>query len=143
MVRVVFDTVVFVRSLINPRGVWGRLVFDQPGYRLIVSQPILMEILEVLRRPEIVRKYRSVAMRDPNAVLAILARAEVVEVMAIPAVSRDLKDDTFLATASAAGADYLVTEDEDLLVLREHEGTQILKAAAFLGILERAGDPTE
>jgi len=52
-------------------------------------------------------------------------------------VARDPNDDKILATASAAGADYLVSEDLDLLVLREYQGTRIVSAATFLGILER------
>lgn len=78
MISAVLDTVVFVRSLINPYSVWGRIVFEwDTQYRLVVSQPVLLEILEVLRRPELTRKYRGVATRDPATLLAILAGAEV------------------------------------------------------------------
>lgn len=137
MISAVFDTVVFVRSLINPYSVWGRIVFEWDAqYRLVISQPVVLEILEVLRRPELVRKYRGVATRNAATVLTILAAAEAVEVMPIPAVSRDPKDDKFLATAAAAQVNYLVTEDADLLVLEEYRDTQILTGGAFLRILE-------
>jgi putative PIN family toxin of toxin-antitoxin system len=143
MPRVVFDTVVFVRALINPQGLWGRLVFEQyQGYRLILSQPVVQEVLEVLHRPEVVRKLRSIQGMDLGRVLEILGQAEMVEVATIPTVSRDPKDDKFLATARAAAADYLVTEDQDLLVLQEYGGTKIVSASAFLAILERTeSDP--
>lgn len=132
MVRVVLDTVVFVRSLFNPFSAWGRLVFGAtPPYQLVLSQPVLTEILEVLQRPELVRKFRTAAGRDVPTILAFLARAEVVDLDDIPRVSRDPRDDTFLATAALAGADYLVTEDDDLLVLREHAGVEIVDARAF------------
>jgi predicted nucleic acid-binding protein len=39
-----------------------------------------------------------------------------------------------------AQADYLVSEDKDLLVLRQHHTTRILNAAAFLSTLESQGD---
>ncbi len=137
MISAVLDTVVFVLSLINPYSVWGRIVFEwDTQYRLVVSQPVLLEILEVLRRPELTRKYRGVATRDPATLLAILAGAEVAQVTAIPGVSRDPKDDKFLATAAAAHVDYLVTEDADLLVLKEYRSTRILTGGAFLRILE-------
>ena len=137
MISAVLDTVVFVHSLINPYSVWGRIVFEwDTQYRLVVSQPVLLEILEVLRRPELTRKYRGVATRDPAALLTILAGAEVARVTAIPEVSRDPKDDKFLATAAAAHVDYLVTEDADLLVLKECSGARILTGGAFLRILE-------
>jgi predicted nucleic acid-binding protein len=47
------------------------------------------------------------------------------------------KDNKFLATARQAQADYLVTEDEDLLVLTEYEGTKIITAQAFLALLHQ------
>ncbi len=54
MMRVVLDTVVFVRSLINPFSRCGRIVFDHyQRYQLHLSRPVLEEILEVLQRPEL------------------------------------------------------------------------------------------
>jgi uncharacterized protein len=50
----------------------------------------------------------------------------------IPQVTRDPKDDKFLATAMAGEADYLVSEDRDLLDLGEHQGIKIVDVATFL-----------
>lgn len=136
--RVVFDTVVLVRGLINPYSRCGRLLFDRADeYLLIVSPPVIAEYLDVLQRPELTRKYRSIATRDSRAVLDLLATAEIVELIDIPMVSRDRKDDPFLATAHTGAADYLVSEDRDLLDLGAHEGTPIVTAETFLGLLER------
>lgn len=68
----------------------------------------------------------------------VIDRAKSVDVSVVPAVSRDPKDDKFLATAKAAGAAYLVTEDEDLLVLGNYEGVQIVTAEAFLAIIDES-----
>lgn len=137
MHRVVFDTVIFVRSLINRSGLWGRLVFTHgERYRLIISEQIAVEILEVLHRPELTRKYRGVASANLQTILDILASAEIVAVGEVPAVSRDPKDDKFLATATQAGAEYLVSEDQDSLVLQEYEGVRIVNAATFLDFLD-------
>jgi uncharacterized protein len=137
VLSVVFDTVVFVRCLINPFGLWGKLVFDHArDYRPVLSRPVIEEILEVLARPELTTKFRAVAGLDLRSVLDLLIQAETVELGAIPAMSRDPKDDKFLATAVAAAADYLVTEDQDLLVLKEHGGTKIVTAVTFLRLLE-------
>lgn len=137
MVRVVFDTVVFVRSLINYRSWWGRLVFDAgQEYHLIVSKPIVLEILQVLRRPELTKLFRTLPGRDPATIISLLDGAETVDLSTVPSVSRDPKDDIFLATAKAGRADYLVSEDRDLLDIGEYEGTQIITAAAFLEILD-------
>ena len=138
MPRVVFDTVVFVRSLLNPYGRWGRLVFRHAdAYRLVLSPPLLSELLEVLTRPELTAKFRTTEAITVASLLALIeGQAEIVELPQIPLVSRDPKDDKVLATARAAQAAYLVTEDQDLLVLGTFEGTQILTATAFLQILE-------
>src|SRR5436190_23118012 len=103
--KVVFDTVIFVRGLINPHGKWGRLVFaHSEGYELIISEPIATEILEVLHRPELRSKFRSLESLDVAAVIALLGQSAAVDVLFVPPVSRDPKDDKFLATTAAARA---------------------------------------
>lgn len=69
-------------------------------------------------------------------ILAVIASADVVEVNDVPSVSRDRNDDIFLATAVAANATYLVSEDNDLLVLREHEGIPIVTCVQFIAALQ-------
>ena len=49
----------------------------------------------------------------------------------IKPMSRDPDDDRILACALASGADYLVTGDEDLLVLKQYVGTRILAPRDF------------
>ncbi len=147
MHTVVIDTVVFVRALLNPRSMWGRLVFDYAGrYRLVVSAPIVREVIEVIQRPELVRKFRrALPTRNPTTILDILAQAEAVEIADnVPAITRDPKDDKFLLTAALAGADYLVTEDTDILDdFAEYQGVRIVTAAVFLRILEGQNDESE
>lgn len=140
MVRVVFDTVIFVRGLINPRSRWGRLVFERAGaYRLLLSREVVTEVAEVIQRPRLTRKFRPLVGDELERLVELLGRAEIVDPAQIPPVSRDPKDDKFLATAAAGTADYLVSEDEDLLVLGEYAGVTIIDAATFLRILEGQG----
>ena len=135
---VVIDTVVFVRSLLNPFSFSGRIFFAHADdYRLILSAPIIREVLEVLRRPEITQKIRFVAGMDTRRVLDLLSEAELVEVSDIPQISRDPKDDKFLATAVAGEADYVVSEDRDLLDLGEYQGIKIVDVGTFLKILNK------
>jgi uncharacterized protein len=138
VIRSVFGTVIFVRALINPHSLWGRLVFAHYSrYRLFLSQATVLEVLEVIRRPELTRKFRSLKGMNVARIIEILSQAELVELSDVPALSRDAGDDKFLATCVAANADYLVTEDQDLLVLGEHEGTKIVDAVTFAQILDR------
>jgi predicted nucleic acid-binding protein len=50
-------------------------------------------------------------------------------------VVRDPTDDMIIACAIAAGADYIVTRDKDLLSLGEYEGIGTIKPEAFLHVL--------
>jgi putative PIN family toxin of toxin-antitoxin system len=143
LLRVVFDTVVFVRCLINHQSWWGRLVFDHAAeYQLVLSRELVVEFMAVLQRPKLQRLFGSLAGRDPARVLDIMARAEYVELTSIPQVCRDPNDDKFLETARVAQAAYLVTEDADLLDLGAYEGVTIVTAEAFLHILERGDSGT-
>jgi uncharacterized protein len=72
----------------------------------------------------------------------LLAVGEVIQPIeqSIPAVTRDRKDDYLLAYAVVGAADYLVTGDEDLLVLKHVGRLRIVSPPAFAGILrDRAG----
>lgn len=139
MVRVVFDTVIFVRALLDSRSFSGRLVFEHlRDYRLFLSLFLIEEIVEVLGRREIVKRFHLRQSNYPEAMARLLKSmnsAEIIEIGKIPPVSRDPKDDKFLATAKAANADYLVSADRDLLDLKEYEGVKIISAETLLQIL--------
>lgn len=138
MIRVVFDTVGFVRGLINPHSFWGKIVFQYSDlYRLFVSREVIHEIFEVLQRPELTVLFHTLEGLDREKIIEIVSQAEVVEIFDVPPISRDVNDDIFLATAKAANANYLVSADRDLLVLKEYEGIKIIDAETFIGILEQ------
>lgn len=137
MLNVVFDTVVFVRCLINPYSIWGKLIYSyKDHYTLYLSPPVIKEILEVIERPQLKQKYRTTQEHGIKQVLQIVSHASIVDIGTISIASRDIKDDKFLATAKAVNADYLVSEDWDLLTLVKYEHTQIVDAETFIEILK-------
>ncbi|MBI5284021.1 MAG: putative toxin-antitoxin system toxin component, PIN family [Chloroflexi bacterium] len=136
--RAVLDTVVFVRALINPVSVWGQLLEAHDEYELVISPEILVEIVDVLNRPELLRRFpRMSALPDARRVLGIIEKAEFVEPADVEPVCRDPKDDKFFACAIAGGADYIVSEDRDILVVGEYRGVRTVHAAKFLALLGR------
>ena len=138
MLRVVFDTVIFVRGRLNPKSRCGRILAQhRDEYRLFVSPQVLAEYLEVLHRPELMAKSERIAGLDMQTTLGIFRQAEVIEPGHISPISRDPNDDKFLALAAAARADYLVTEDKDLLVLETYQQVQIIDSERFLELLGR------
>ncbi len=136
--KAVLDTVVFVRALINPHGIWGQLLDAHDEYDLVISPAILAEIVDVLNRPELLQQFpRMSALPDVRRVLDIIAKAEVVEPASVEPVCRDRNDDKFFACAVAGGAGYIVSEDKDILTVGEHRGVRTIRAAEFLALLGR------
>jgi putative PIN family toxin of toxin-antitoxin system len=122
----VIDTVVFVRALLNPHSKSGRLLFEMADrYTIIVSKPTAQEALEVIKRPELTRKN----------VIYLVSQAEAVEIDTPPPVVRDPKDDIFVATAIAGQADYIVSEDKDLLSLGKSVGVEVIDTRTFLALI--------
>lgn len=137
-IKVVIDTQIFLRAAINRQSLPGKLVFDMRGrYILVTSPQMTAEIVDVLSRPELRAKFKTLNDATLNAILVRVADAEVIEVTNIEAISRDSKDDIFLACAKASRANFLVSEDKDLLDLKVYEGILIIDALAFLRVLQQ------
>jgi putative PIN family toxin of toxin-antitoxin system len=134
--RVVVDTVVFVRALINPKGRWGRLLFELcDRYDIILSPQIVEEILTVLYRSELRKKVPQIDEIAIGRVLALFERADVVEQTEQLRVCRDPKDDKFFECAKAGAAGYIISEDRDILDVGEYDGIQTVSAARFMELL--------
>ena len=137
MDRVVLDTVVFVRALINPHSRSGRILSEYSNrFTLLVSKPTVQELLEVLQRPELKRKFKSLGRVNIRQVIDQVTQAQLVEIGDGPSVVRDPKDDIFVATAVAGQADCIVSEDHDLLDLKTVSGIPIIDTEDFLARLE-------
>jgi putative PIN family toxin of toxin-antitoxin system len=102
-----------------------------------VSTDTLNELHDVLNRPSLRKKFRTITDQVVEQIDNALSDALHATVAETPPVSRDPKDDMFLALALESGATYLVSEDKDLLVLHPYEGVSILSVLDFLHILEQ------
>ena len=58
--------------------------------------------------------------------------AEFIEVKSRVEVCRDEKDNFLLSLSKDSNADFLITGDNDLLVLKEFQSTKIITMAEFL-----------
>ena len=135
--RAVLDTVIFVRALINPKGRWGRLLFEHSDkYVIVLSPEIVKETVEVIHRSSLHKRFPE--MSEPtriDSVLSKLEEAEVVEPTGRVSICRDPTDNKFFECAIAGGADYIVSEDRDILDIGEYEGVRTVSASEFMEIL--------
>lgn len=105
-------------------------------FQLVVSTPILAEVTRVLATKSGLRRYGYTEADRIGFVRDLVAVAEVVETAPeIPPTCRDPNDDHVLAAAMAAGADYIVTGDRDLLEIVRFREVEIVSPRQFLEIL--------
>jgi uncharacterized protein len=132
-VRVVVDTNVLVSAVLfrsSQPAIALRKVIQHDT--LLISQAIFEEWNEVLMRPKFDR-YLAEALRI-EFLETILDDTVWVEIQEPVVACRDPKDDKFLSLAVNGQADFIVTGDQDLLVLNPFRGFAILRPEEFLGI---------
>jgi len=134
---IVIDTQLVLRAALNERSLPAKLFFNYgERYILAVSPGIRAEVEDVLTRPSIRAKFTSITDDTVARILAVLDAGQQVIPEEVPSVSRDPKDDIFLATAVLAEAQFILTEDKDLLVLNPYQNIRILNALDFLNVLQ-------
>lgn len=132
--KVVIDTNIWVSYLLGSllQGIDEKILSKE--IKVVVSDEMLKEMSEVSSRP----KFKNIftAKRIKELFSLIDSYAIVVSPSRKVNVCRDGKDNFLLEVALEGEADYLVTGDEDLLVLDPFHNTKIVKPKDFEGILK-------
>ena len=139
--RAVLDTQVLLRgAFARTESLTARIYQAWRSDRsiLLLSEPIVAEVENVLTRPHVLEKLRA----DPIAARALLVllrrHTEFVQPTVTLQLSSDPGDDKFLECAVAGRADYIVSADADLLTLSAIQGIPILDAPDFWERLQGA-----
>jgi putative PIN family toxin of toxin-antitoxin system len=136
--RVVLDSSTLVSAFLSPAGTPAMLLSRaaEGAFALCISAEILTEVTRALSRERTRERYGYAAEEVERFAAMLVGAAELVSVLPdAPAVSRDPTDDVILETAVVAKADLLVTGDNDLLILGEHQGVRIVTPRQFLDAL--------
>lgn len=140
MIRVVLDANVLLSGLagletsqLAPAAIvrlWSLKAFE-----LIISAEIINEVGHAVGRPYFAQRVGP-ELRE-SFLQALWEEGTIVTVDENPAkVATHPADDPILATAVHGRADYLVTGDKQLLLLRGIEGIEIVSPRAFLDLLD-------
>lgn len=139
--RVLLDTNILISYLLPPPRQAGNIYRIVEGvlsgvYTLLVPEELLQEIHRNITTKPYLRS-RIDAEEAGAFVAALHALAEILPALQeeIPSVTHDPNDDYLLAHALLAGADYLVSGDNDLLSLGPIERLTILSPADFAQVL--------
>ncbi len=127
--RVVFDTNVYIAAFVSD-GICARLVrrARRREFELFLCQIVNHEFSTKLKV-----KFHCTAKEIEQACILIseAATAVLTEGVLPSPICRDLDEDLILACAETASAEYLVTGDKDLLVLKRHGRCNILSPRDF------------
>ena len=132
-VRVIVDTNVLISGTIGRYGASARIV-DAALFReitAIMSQTLLDEYLEAIRRPHITKRYRDIAPRIQDVSEFLRYKAVRVEGRVGQSVLSDPDDDFLIACALEGKAKYIISGDEHLLNLGQYRGIKILAPRAI------------
>jgi putative PIN family toxin of toxin-antitoxin system len=143
MLKVVFDTNVFVSSLLVKEGRPARVLdaWRDQQYLLVISPAIIAEIQTTLNYPRIRRKY-AITDEEVEGLRSLLEQDALLvpgDAQVTGAIPEDPADERVLACAVEAGADFIVSGDRHLLNLETYQGIPILTIRTFL---ERLGEET-
>jgi len=128
--RIVVDTNIFISFLISDTYSKLDKQLQAGKIRFLFSEELLHEFLEVVSRPKIKKYFTD---NDLAKLLeSISDHAEFIEVTSDVDVCRDKKDNFLLALCDDGKAEYLLTGDEDLLVLKKFKKTTIPKISEYL-----------
>ncbi len=133
--RIVIDTNVVVSALIFASSS-SMKAFTLAKLRgtILVSNDVLSELTNVLSRSKFDRYITSEIREDFLA--SLMLEAEIVPITEKITACRDPKDNKFLELAISGYADYLITGDQDLLVLHPFRNLQIITVSNFLNYFD-------
>jgi putative PIN family toxin of toxin-antitoxin system len=132
--RAVVDTNVLASALIRRQGVAGQVLQNlrDGRFTIIYSVPLLVELVEVLSRPQVQRKYHILSDDITALINLIRLRGELVSPTRQVDACRDPEDNRVLEAAVEGNAVAIVSGDADLLDMKEFEAIPILRVAEFL-----------
>ncbi|MEI8202862.1 MAG: putative toxin-antitoxin system toxin component, PIN family [Bacteroidota bacterium] len=128
--RIVIDTNVFIIALIGKSS--PKLIewLSDKRFTILFSKESYSELIEVIRRPKFEKLFTE------QRVFTLLDLLDSIKIMVLTKskteICRDKKDNFLLNLAKDGEADYLITEDFDLLALGTHFETKIVNYNQFI-----------
>jgi len=134
MIKAVADTNVYISAILfGGKSEEIRKLAREGEVELLISEPILAEIADVLKRKFNWFDWQiSEVIRDIRSITTLITPAFTLSI-----IKEDEPDNRVLECAAEGKASYIVSGDEHhLQPLKEYEGIKILSPAQFLGLVK-------
>ena len=127
--RLAVDSNIWISTLLTPDFQERTDILFDSDNCLLVSEELFRDLDRAISKPYPAKRIRR-ADYD-KLVSRLRTGAELVDVRSVVEICRDPKDNFLLALAKAGNADYLITGDKDLRVMKEFEKTKIVTLTEF------------
>ncbi len=130
---VVIDTNILISFILFKKSV-PRKAFEKAynEFIIVTSEECFKELKDVIFRPKF-EKY--ISKNDAREFLKyFLKHSELIEINHKVTICRDPKDNKFLELAESSNSKFLISGDNDLLVLEKFNDIQILNPSQFINV---------
>ena len=128
-IKVIIDTNIWISFLIGKKLKSMKDLILNDKVLLIYSKQLLLEIKLVTQREKIAKYFDQQKVDELIELLTLIG--QIVESTQQINICRDSKDNFLLSLAAKSEADFIVTSDEDLLVLIDYLDTKIINIKEF------------
>ena len=128
-IRLVIDVNIWISTFLSLTMRGRAEVFFDSANTVLVSGELFGELDDAVCKPHLAKQI--IRTNYEELVVKLRNNAELIDVHSVVEVCRDPKDNFLLALAKDGNADYLITGDDDLLVLETFEKTKIVKLTDF------------
>lgn len=135
-IRIVIDTNWYVSGSINKssrRKLYR--IFTHPAVRIFYCDELLAEYRAVIAREKISRVITP--LQSEKWIRLCLRMITKISLAKKVSLSRDPEDNYLLSLSEECKADYLLTGDDDLLIIKKHKATRIVMMKDFIEVLSK------
>jgi putative PIN family toxin of toxin-antitoxin system len=137
--RVVLDANIYISGMISKKGNPFKILQRWKGshFDLLISQPIVDEIIRVTGYERIKKKYPKIHENQIELMGLIAEEGTLVNPKTrFSLVTADESDNRYFECAIEGGAEYIVSGDRHLLDIGVYRGIRVLTPAVFLTLLD-------
>jgi putative PIN family toxin of toxin-antitoxin system len=133
--RIVIDTNVFISALLNPNGTPRKVINLAVNQWVILQSEATYQELETRVSKNKFDKYLSKEDRL-NFLASLRKKSLLIQITHQTLICSDADDNKFLELAVSGVADYLITGDNDLLIIKSYQDIPIITPTGFLSLVE-------
>lgn len=132
-IKIIVDTNVWISFLIGKSLKGLQAYIDSQAVLIVTCNEQILELSEVFKQPKIKKHFTSGQIDE---FFELLGESSVNIILNTKTeLCRDLKDNFLLSLAIDSKSDYLITGDNDLLILENVQKTKIIKFNEFEKIM--------